>query len=99
MDMLDNKENRSTDDVAKSYLAIPFFSSPSNQSILTLYAESYSLNIFADDERGDRPLIAASRFARLSATPTFSSRVKGIPCGYPGLRAITSTAFYSVLSD
>lgn len=65
MDLLENNENKSTDDVAKSYLAIPFFSSLSNQSILTLYAESYSLNIFADDELVNEILAMCRGFCQL----------------------------------
>jgi hypothetical protein len=64
-DLADNGENKTIESVAKSYLAIPFFSAKSGQSILTLYAESYTLNVFADDDLLEELLAMCIRFCEL----------------------------------
>ncbi len=47
-DMKDVGDSRSPDDVAKSYLAVPFVDSK-NEAVLVLYADCKSRNFFAND--------------------------------------------------
>jgi hypothetical protein len=49
-DLVDTKDNRTIDQVAISWLAVPFLGRD-NQVVLILFAESYELNFFANNAR------------------------------------------------
>lgn len=49
LDLLDQNSLQTTDDIPLSYLAIPFLGT-SNQAVLILYADSWMLNAFADNQ-------------------------------------------------
>lgn len=49
-DMAKTGDTREVEDVALSYLAVPFLG-PSSQVVLVLYADCWKFNFFADDER------------------------------------------------
>ncbi len=63
-DMRDTNDGRNINDVAKSFVAIPFLGLE-NQVVLILYAESYQLNFFADDKRIRNLLSMCMGFCRL----------------------------------
>lgn len=57
-------DERSLDDVAVSYLAIPFLG-PQKQVVLILYADCNQLNFFADDDRVKHVAAMCRGFCRL----------------------------------
>jgi hypothetical protein len=62
--MRDTGDNRTLEDVALSYLAIPFLG-PQEQVVLILYADCNEFNFFADDDRVRRVTAMCHGFCRL----------------------------------